>query len=64
MTNFIYLGSSLDGYIADRDGGVEWLDAVPIPEGDDLGFADFMSGIDCVVMGRVTFETLIGFGVG
>jgi dihydrofolate reductase len=64
VTNYIYIATSLDGFIADSDGGVEWLDSVPVPEGDDLGFSDFMSNVDAVIMGRVTFETLIGFGVG
>lgn len=64
MTNFVYIGTSLDGFIADADGGLDWLDFVPAPEGDDLGFADFMARIDAVVMGRKTFETLIGFGLG
>ncbi len=64
MTNFVYIATSLDGYIADSEGRVEWLDSVPVPEGDDFGFSDFMAKIDAVVMGRVTFETLIGFGVG
>jgi len=53
-----------NGYIADSEGKVEWLDSVPVPEDEDFGFSDFMSNIDAVVMGRVTFETLIGFGVG
>jgi dihydrofolate reductase len=64
VINYIYIGTSLDGFIADSEGGVEWLDSVPVPEDDDLGFSDFMSNVDAVIMGRVTFETLIGFGVG
>jgi dihydrofolate reductase len=64
VTNYVYIGTSLDGYIADAEGGVDWLQVVTVPEGEDLGFAKFMSGIDAVIMGRVTFETLIGFGVG
>lgn len=64
MTNIVYIATSLDGYIADSEGKVEWLDSVPVPEDEGFGFSDFMSNIDAVVMGRVTFETLIGFGVG
>ncbi|WP_428407417.1 dihydrofolate reductase family protein [Hyphococcus sp.] len=64
MTNYVYLGASIDGYISARDGGLGWLEYVPTPKGDDLGFADFMAKVDAVVMGRKTFETLIGFGVG
>jgi len=64
MANIVYIGASIDGYIAARDGGLDWLEYVKAPEGDDLGFSDFMTRIDAVVMGRKTFETLIGFGVG
>jgi len=64
MTNYVYIGTSLDGYISASDGGLDWLEFVSISEGDDLGFADFMARVDAVVMGRNTFETLIGFGVG
>ncbi len=64
MSNYVYVGTSIDGYIAGPDGDLSWLEYVPAPEGDDLGFSDFMGRVDAVVMGRNTFETLIGFGVG
>ena len=64
MTNFVYIGTSLDGFIADADGGLDWLEFVPAPKGNDLGFSEFMARVDAVVMGRKTFETLIGFGLG
>jgi dihydrofolate reductase len=64
MTNIVYIGTSLDGYISAPNGSFDWLSYVPIPEGDDLGFAEFMDRVDAVVMGRKTFETLLGFGVG
>ncbi|MEM8768274.1 MAG: dihydrofolate reductase family protein [Pseudomonadota bacterium] len=62
MKAAVYIAASIDGYIADSDGGVEWLDCVPTPEGDDLGFFDFMAGIDALVMGRLSYETVLGFG--
>ena len=64
MSNIVYIGTSLDGFISAPDGSLEWLSYVPIPEGNDLGFSDFMETVDVVVMGRKTFETLLGFGVG
>ncbi len=64
MSNIVYIGTSLDGYISAPDGDLDWLSYVPIPEGDDLGFSEFMDRIDAIVMGRKTFETLLGFGVG
>lgn len=64
MKTVVYIATSIDGYIADKDGGLDWLTSVPNPDGDDMGFADFMGGIDAIVMGRVTFDTVVGFGQG
>lgn len=64
MSNIVYIGTSLDGYISAADGGLDWLSYVPVPEGDDLGFSEFMDRVDAVVMGRKTFETVLGFGMG
>ncbi len=61
MTTIVYIATSLDGYIADRDGSLDWLHNIPNPDASDFGFADFMAGIDALVMGRVTFETVCGF---
>ena len=47
-----YVGVSLDGFLARPDGTIDWL---PAP-GPELGFAEFMAGIDDVVMGRRTWE--------
>ncbi len=64
MSNIVYIGTSLDGYISGPDGDLDWLSYVPNPEGDDLGFSEFMDRVDVVVMGRKTFETLLGFRLG
>ncbi|ADE55897.1 dihydrofolate reductase family protein [Coraliomargarita akajimensis] len=58
-----YLAVSLDGYIADRDGSVEWLNAIPNPDGDDYGFAEFMGSVDALLMGANTFRVVESFGV-
>jgi len=63
MTNFVYIATSLDGFIATSDGGLDWLDEIPKPEGNDFGYADFMNDIDALVMGRKTFEKVLSFGV-
>jgi len=61
--NSIYIATSLDGYIADRNGGIEWLDSIPIPDNEDMGYVEFTNRIDALVMGRTTFETVLGFDV-
>jgi len=55
---------SLDGFIADPDGGVDWLSIGTDPNAPDDGWFDtFMSRIDALVMGRASFETVVSFGV-
>ncbi|MBO3697598.1 dihydrofolate reductase family protein [Roseivirga sp. E12] len=61
--NSVYIGTSLDGYIADSDGKIDFLDTFTFPEGEDMGYYAFMDRIDALVMGRVTFETVLGFNV-
>lgn len=61
--NFVYIGTSIDGYIADKNGGLEWLDLIPIPEGTDMGYADFMNRMDALLMGKNTFEKVLSFGI-
>lgn len=61
--NKVYIATSLDGYIADAQGGVAWLDTFALPKDDDMGWGKFMAGIDALLMGRNTFETVVGFDV-
>ena len=61
MANKIFVGTSLDGYIADCDNGLDFLEIVPNPDGLDLGFVPFMESVDAVLMGRKTFETVLSF---
>ena len=61
MSNIVYIATSLDGYIADKNDGLDWLESVPNPDNLDLGWADFMDRIDAMVMGRNTFEKVCSF---
>lgn len=63
MSIYVYIAQSLDGYIADKNGEIEWLNDIQNPENSDFGFAEFMSKIDAVVMGRNTFEKVQSFGI-
>lgn len=56
-----YLAMSLDGYIADSDGGVDWLNDYVSPE---IGFDSFARTIGAVVMGRTTYDWSIKHGHG
>ncbi|WP_099463892.1 dihydrofolate reductase family protein [Parabacteroides provencensis] len=59
----LYIATSIDGYIATPDGGVEWLDEIPNPNKTDLGYNALMDSIDTVLMGGRTYHEIIGFGV-
>lgn len=59
----VFIATSMDGFIARLDGAIDWLMAAQAaaPPGEDFGYADFIDGIDALVMGRRTFETVLGF---
>ncbi|MGG7567299.1 dihydrofolate reductase family protein [Rhodovulum sp. DZ06] len=57
----VYLAVSMDGYIARKDGGLDWLDQ-PGAAGEDHGFDAFIAAMDGIVMGRKTYETVLSFG--
>jgi len=61
----IHMAASLDGFIARRDGSVDWLetaDDFAAGETMDPGFVEtFLKSIDCYVMGSRTYETALGF---
>jgi dihydrofolate reductase len=56
----VYIATSLDGYIAREDGGLDWLP--PIGAGEDYGYQAFMASVDTLVMGRHTFEKVLSMG--
>lgn len=62
MANYVYIAASLDGYIATKDGGIDWLSEIPNPDNSDYGFNDFVQKIDALIMGRNTFEKVLSFG--
>lgn len=61
MSNYIYIATSLDGFIARKDGSIDWLTEIPNPDNSDFGFGDFIKNIDAIVMGKNTFETVLSF---
>lgn len=57
----LYIASSLDGFIAGRNGHISWLDAFQV-EGEDYGYSKFLKTIDIIVMGSKTYEQVLNFG--
>lgn len=61
----IHMAASLDGFIARKDGGVDWLETSDnFASGEELDpglTEDFLKSIDCYVMGSRTYETAAGF---
>ena len=54
-----YVAASLDGFIADSSGGVDWL---PDSDSSHYGYAEFYAGVEALVMGRRTYDQVLSFG--
>lgn len=59
--NIVYAAQSIDGFIAGKNGELDWLSTLPNPDNDDMGYTQFIEGIDAIIMGRNTFETVCAF---
>lgn len=57
----VFIATSLDGFIARPNGDIAWLTGLPVPEGEDFGYAAFMDGIGAIVMGRASYEKALTF---
>jgi dihydrofolate reductase len=58
MKTSVFVGTSVDGFIARPDGALDFLDA----GGEDAhGYEEFFATVDALVMGRNTFETVLAF---
>lgn len=58
MSVSVFVGASVDGFIGRPDGSLDWL---PAGGGEGHGYEEFLAGIDAIVIGRKTFETVLGF---
>jgi dihydrofolate reductase len=59
------MAASLDGFIARRDGSVDWMETGDVFENGETLAAEFieqfLKSIDCYLMGSRTYETALGF---
>ncbi len=58
MKASVFVGTSVDGFIARLDGRFEFL---PAGGGEEHGYEAFMASVDALVMGRHTYETVLAF---
>src|SRR5206468_11559499 len=55
----VFVGVSLDGYIARPNGDFDFL---PAGGGEPHGYEEFMASVDALLLGRKTFDTALGLG--
>lgn len=60
MRTSVFVGTSVDGYIAREDGSLDFL---PHDDSESHGYDEFLASVDALVIGRATYETVLGFGV-
>ena len=51
MKASVFIATSLDGFIARRDGALDWL---PTGGGEPHGYEEFIASVDAIVIGRLT----------
>ena len=56
----IYIAMSIDGYIARKNGGLDWLEYGHTGD-EDYGFKKFIDTVDTIVLGKNTYEVVSGF---
>lgn len=59
-TAHVFVGVSVDGFLARQDGDLDWLTSRG-EEAGDAGYEAFVADVDHVVLGRRTYETVAGF---
>lgn len=57
---YVFMASSLDGFVARQDNSLDWLMKYGVDENDN-SFVEFTKNIDVLVMGSGTFKTVLGF---
>lgn len=60
MRTSVFVGTSLDGFIARFDGTLDFLDD-PVRAAEPHGYEEFFATVDALLIGRKTYETVLGF---
>ena len=60
MKVLVYIGTSLDGFIARKDGNIDWLVQFANDEAIDA-YKEFIKRVDAIVIGRGTFNKVLSF---
>lgn len=60
MTCEAFVATSVDGFIATPEGGLDWLTSIEQP-GEDFGYQELLDRVDTIVMGRRTWEVVAAF---
>lgn len=58
----LYIAISLDGYIATKDDGLDWLINFPNKEGTDYGYDEFYEKGSTIIMGKSTYRVIKSMG--
>ncbi|MDR9826716.1 dihydrofolate reductase family protein [Vibrio sp. FNV 38] len=64
----VFIATSTDGYIAEENGGLDWLHTSGDLDADmtgnpDMGFSDYINSVDCMIMGRKCMEMISSFNL-
>ncbi|MGL6315183.1 dihydrofolate reductase family protein [Vibrio sp. WXL103] len=59
----VFIATSVDGFIARKDGSVDWLHSAGNPNAENDGlaeqtFGDYIASIDCMIMGRNCMQVI------
>ena len=64
----VFIATSVDGFIANKEGAVDWLETAGKPKADmgdqaDMGMKNYMASVDCMIMGRKCMDSIASFNL-